>query len=69
MYTVLITFGDLQDSGYIYHVGDSYPREGYTPEQARIDELSGSENAFGKPIIAEIAEIAEKKTTKKKKGV
>lgn len=63
MYTVLITFGDMQDSGHIYHVGDSYPREGYTPEQARIDELSGSENAFGKPIIA------EKKTTKKKKGV
>lgn len=66
MYTVLITFGDKQDSGHIYHVGDSYPREGYTPEQARIDELSGSENAFSKPIIAE---IAEKKTTKKKKGV
>lgn len=66
MYNVLLTFGDLKDGGYVYHTGDKYPREGYTPEQARIDELSGSENAFGKPIIAE---IAEKKTTKKKKGV
>ena len=66
MYTGLITFGDMQDSGHIYHVGDSYPREGYTPEKARNDELIGSENAFGKPINAE---IAEKKTTMKKKGL
>lgn len=63
MYTVLITFGDMQDSGHIYHVGDSYPREGYAPEKERIEELTGRENAFGQPIIAEV------KTTKKKKGV
>ena len=66
MYNVLLTFADFHDDKFIYHSGENYPREGYTPEQARIDELSGSENAFGKPIIAE---IAEKKTTKKKKGV
>jgi hypothetical protein len=64
MYNVLLTFGDLKDGGYVYHTGDKYPREGYTPEKARIEELTGSENAFGQPIIAEV-----KTTTKKKKGV
>jgi hypothetical protein len=65
MYNVLIQFGDLQDSGYVYNVGDKYPHDGYSPKKARIDELSGCENAFGKPIIAEIKEA---KTNKKKKG-
>lgn len=62
MYTVLENFADLHDDKYIYLKGDSYPREGYEPEQERIAELSGSENAFGKPIITKIK-------TKKKKGV
>lgn len=62
MYTVLENFADLHDDKYIYLKGDSYPHEGYEPEQERIAELSGSENAFGKPIITEIK-------TKKKKGV
>lgn len=62
MYTVLLTFGDLKDSGYVYHKGDKYPREGYTPEPERIEELSGSENAFKAPIIAKIK-------SKGKKGV
>lgn len=62
MYTVLLTFGDLKDSGYVYHKGDNYPREGYTPEPERIEELSGSENAFKAPIITEIK-------SKGKKGV
>lgn len=62
MYTVLLTFGDLKDSGYVYHKGDKYPREGYTPEPERIEELSSSENAFKAPIIAEIK-------SKGKKGV
>lgn len=62
MYSVLLTFGDLHDGGYVYHKGDKYPREGYTPEKERIEELIGRENAFGQPIIAEV------KATKKKKG-
>ena len=62
MYTVLQTFGDLEDSGYVYHKGDKYPREGYTPEKVRIAELCGCENAFKSPIIAEIK-------SKGKKGV
>ena len=47
MYTVLLTFGDLKDSGYVYHKGDKYPREGYTPEKAlfpgslKVEEKDG----------------------------
>lgn len=62
MYKVLLNFADLQDDKYIYLAGDTYPREGYTPDKERIDELCGSDNAFGKPIIAEAK-------TKKSKGV
>ena len=62
MYTVILTFGDLKDHGYVYHKGDKYPREGYTPKKARIAELCGCENAFKAPIIAAIK-------TKKNKGV
>lgn len=62
MYKVLLNFADLQDNKYIYLAGDTYPREGYTPEKARIAELSGSENAFKAPIITEIK-------SKGKKGV
>ena len=62
MYNVLLTFADLHDDKFIYHSGENYPREGYTPESERIEELSGSENAFKAPIIAEIK-------SKGKKGV
>lgn len=62
MYTVLENFADLHDDKYIYLKGDSYPREGCEPTQERIAELSGSGNAFGKPVIAEVK-------AKKKKGV
>lgn len=62
MYNVLLTFADLHDDKFIYHSGGNYPREGYTPEPERIEELSGSENAFKAPIIAETK-------SKGKKGV
>lgn len=51
MYKVLKTFSDLNDCMTIYNTGDSYPREGYTPTEERIEELSGCDNAFGEPII------------------
>lgn len=48
---VLASFRDKQDNGYIYRIGDEYPREGYTPPPERIEELTGSDNALGTPII------------------
>ena len=52
MYKAIIAFTDLQDANHIYHVGDTYPRDGLVPSQERIDELSGSANKVGCPLIA-----------------
>lgn len=51
MYRVIEVFTDLQDNNYRYIVGDEYPRTGYNPSTKRIDELSGSSNKRGKPLI------------------
>lgn len=67
MYKAIIAFTDLQDANHIYHVGDIYPREGFEPSQERIDELSGSANKVGSPLIAVIhdGEKVEEKPAKK----
>ena len=54
MYKVIKAFTDLQDSNYVYHTGDIYPREGAKASQGRIDELSGTANKVGYPLIAVI---------------
>ena len=51
MYKVLSEFADLQDGNHIYRVGDVYPREGYTPKDERVDELSTGKNLLHKPLI------------------
>lgn len=51
MYEVLWAFKDLQDDEYRYEKGDTYPRTDYKPTDERIDELSGSNNKRGKPLI------------------
>ena len=59
MYKVIKAFHDLNDSkltkaGTIFHfydVDDTYPRQGLKPSEERIEELSGSNNAQGQPLI------------------
>lgn len=68
MYKVIKAFHDLNDSkstkaGTIFHfydVNDTYPRQGLKPSEERIEELSGSNNAQGEPLIMneEAAETA-----------
>lgn len=53
-YTVLSEFADLQDGNHIYRVGDEYPREGYTPKDERVDELSTGKNLLHKPLIQKV---------------
>lgn len=36
MYIVKYDFIDLQDNNWAYCAGETYPREGYTPDEARI---------------------------------
>ena len=62
MYKVIKEFHDLLDekttkSGTIYHhyeIDDEYPRKGLKPSETRIQELAGSHNAQGEPLIAEV---------------
>jgi hypothetical protein len=63
-YEVVKAFHDLQDykdvkGGKVYHhydVGDTYPRQGLTPNKTRIEELLGNGNAQGVPLIVETKE-------------
>lgn len=51
-YKVIHKFIDLQDSDYLYRVGDKYPRSGINVKQSRIDELASDRNKAGEPLIA-----------------
>lgn len=67
-YVVKTMFFDLQDGNHRYQVGEGYPREGYKPSKARIEELASDKNKQGVPLIAEVKEEeAPKKTSKKGK--
>lgn len=59
MYKAIVNFTDLQDNGRAYKAGDVYPREGYTPTDKRIAELSGTANKLSKPVIEYIEDEPE----------
>lgn len=51
MYKVLVAFTDLDDCERRYSVGDTYPREGYTPTERRVKALASSANKLGTAVI------------------
>lgn len=51
MYKVIHFFTDLQDFNHPYNVGDVFPRDGLKVSEARLIELSGSNNKQHKPLI------------------
>lgn len=63
-FKVIHDFTDLQDSSFVYLVGDNYPRKGAKPSEERISELLGESNKIGTPLIEKIPE--EKKAEKQK---
>ena len=70
MYKVIKYFTDLHDNNYPYNVGDVFPRDGVTVTAGRLEELSGSDNRRGVPLIAlveepESEEESEKPATKR----
>lgn len=67
MYKVIKHFTDMQDNNFAYQVGDEYPRKGMSVLQSRINELAGSKNRQGAPLIEEIPEKVDE--PKKKKPV
>jgi hypothetical protein len=50
-YRVIHSFKDLQDNGYIYKVGDIYPRQGVIVSKERFEELKTNKNKIGVPLI------------------
>ena len=64
-YTVIHYFVDLQDSNHPYKVGDTFPRLGLVVSDARLKELSSSNNKQNKPLIAKAEEksIEKNETT------
>lgn len=66
MYRVIKAFTDMQDNNFAYQVGDEYPRKGMSVLQSRINELAGSKNRQGVPLIEEIPEVEEKPKKKTK---
>lgn len=62
MFTVLSEFADLQDGNHIYRVGDEYPREGYSPTDERVTELSTGKNLLHKPLIQLMVVVEEPAT-------
>ena len=57
-YKVTRYFTDLQDNDHAYNAGDTFPREGMEVSKARIEELAGSSNKQGRPLI-EAVEVVE----------
>ena len=51
MYKVIEAFTDLQDSNYVYFRGDDYPRKGKKLDEARVEELSNTQNRLGRALI------------------
>lgn len=70
MYKVIRDFKDKKDKKRIYRKGDTYPREGYTPSQERVDELLSGKNKnrqiYLKPVepVKEVADEQYPKPTK-----
>lgn len=51
MYRVIKFFTDLHDEDHPYNVGDPFPRKGIRVSKERIDELAGTSNKQGEPLI------------------
>lgn len=65
-YRVIHHFTDLQDSNHPYYEGDTFPRSGLKVSDERLNELAGSQNKQGKPLI-EWIEIVEGKNVREEK--
>lgn len=63
MYKVVEFFHDLQDGGHAYHPGDAFPRDGVEVSAARLEALSGTNNARHVKLIEKVE--AKRRTSKK----
>lgn len=67
IYKTIVYFEDLNDNSFPYNVGDKFPREGFEVSDERLNELSGSNNKRGTPLIEKVEEkVTVKKQSRKK---
>ena len=64
-YKVIKFFMDGQDNNRSYIPGNIYPREGLTPSEERIAELSSKNNRLGEILIEPVQSTAQKKEEEK----
>lgn len=69
IYEVVEYFEDLQDDMYPYKKGDTYPRKGLEVSEARIKQLSTTNNARNTVFIVEKAEKKSEPAAEKPKKV
>lgn len=54
MFKVIKYFTDLHDNNYPYNAGDTFPRKGVVVTKGRLEELAGSKNKQGEPLIKKV---------------
>lgn len=60
LYLVIEPFTDGLDENVEYPVNAIYPREGHTPSEERIYQLSTFNNAIGRPLIQKLIQLPKK---------
>lgn len=68
MYRVIKDFSDSCDNRTVYRAGDTFPRSGYKPEDERIEQLLGTGNKQGMPLIEEVVTEPKEKKKRTAKG-
>lgn len=58
-YKVIVEFADLEDGNHVYHVGDTYPRQGLAPAKERVEFLHSSQNLLHTPVIEAVDAMNE----------
>lgn len=61
MYKAISYFKDMKDNMHSYNPGDTFPRDGLTVSEKRLEELSTNKNRRGKPVIEFVEEPIEEK--------
>lgn len=64
MYQVIVEFYDLQDKSKHYFPGDTFPRDGLTVSEERLEMLASDRTALGVPVIKKVED--EKPATRKR---
>lgn len=64
LYLVVDSFIDSQDEGVLYPIGAIYPRDGYEPDEKRVQSFLKGENAKGAVLIKELIQLPAKGVAK-----